>query len=286
MENTIPSDNCETPLNALEDILPVILAYANLLNKPLNYLQIYDPFYCNGLIKTHLEVLGMNAELIHNDPVDCYKMQKQKAVPNHHLLLTNPPFSGDHIRRSLIFAKKTNNKPWLFLLPSNVIQREWFISEFMDSNETILYIAPHERYTFDMVINKDEHTTHIPFVTMWVIGGITSHDGFLEKIREYWARSDRKFRATLAQTFEELPRRIRKLLPYTSKRTHKKQLNKTTKAVEVKKQKRKTINAMNRNLFISGDTEVSVGTSRAQEMLGVKTNTSSSVPKKKKICLC
>jgi hypothetical protein len=219
------ADDRETPLVAIEDLNPALLAAAGAKGISQLDLHIYDPYYCRGAMNDHFISLGYNAERIHNDPVDCYNAQKNNSVPEFHVLVSNPPFSGDHIQRCLHYAV-ASKKPWALLLPSNVMLRPWFAKE--TQSQQIMFIAPHERYGFERhqsdlsseALIATTATTesakmsekHIPFVTMWFLGGID--EDCLHKLRDTWASSPRKTGATFAESPDELPRKIRKLFPF------------------------------------------------------------------------
>ena len=47
---------------------------------------------------------------VHNEPEDCYQVQKEGRAPPHDVLVTNPPFSADHIMRALRYAGSW--EPW------------------------------------------------------------------------------------------------------------------------------------------------------------------------------
>jgi hypothetical protein len=203
------ADDRETPLTALEDLLPILSAVADLNQFPLNQLAIYDPYFCHGGIKIHLESLGLDSQRIQNEPIDCYVAQKSGKVQPFDILVSNPPYSGDHIRRCLHYSVKSQ-KPWSLLLPSNVIHRSWFQEEM--KNSLIFYLAPHRRYEF---VVRETAQSHIPMVTMWFIGIPSGSDELKAKIFESWSASAHTKRAVLTETFEGLPRKIRKLLPFT-----------------------------------------------------------------------
>jgi hypothetical protein len=211
----ISADDRETPFTALQDIDVFLESIAFICNKKRSNLGIYDPYYCHGSIKTDMEKLGYCGTFIHNDPVDCYLAQKLKKVPDHDVVLTNPPFSGDHIKRALVYVQKSK-KPWAFLLPSNVFLRPWF--EELFACDSIYFIAPHTRYSFEAPSTQTTTESHTPFVTMWYIGGIDFNPHLTSVLQEMWRASSRNSQATLATSAEELPRRIRKLLPFTKVR--------------------------------------------------------------------
>lgn len=207
------ADDRETLLKALEDILPIINAIVLYKQCSFEDIQIYDPYYCNGNIKLRLQSLGLNINSIQNDPIDCYYAQKNNLIRPFDLLLSNPPYSGDHIRRCIQYSIKIN-KPWILLLPSNVMHRPWF-NEVI-KNYSILYIAPLEKYIFEV---NNTNISHVPMVTIWFLGIPPQNNDLKEKILEKWNENNKqknsRSSAVLAQSFDELPRKIKKLLPFT-----------------------------------------------------------------------
>jgi hypothetical protein len=111
---TDPGDHCETPLQAYKDVEPVLVALAKALGKTKATLRILDPFYCDGAARRHLHELGFTSA--RNDNADWYELLRTGTVPDHDVLLTNPPYSGGHLRRILVHVAKSN-KPALLLLP-------------------------------------------------------------------------------------------------------------------------------------------------------------------------
>ena len=118
-------DDRETPQRALRDVVHLLSLLRP--NQPLANLHIYDPFYCDGSIKQRLHLLGCTS--VTNNPVDFYQTIRDSVVPLHDVLLTNPPYSSNHIRRTLEFCCRKNKKVlWMMLLPSNVYLRDWYQS--------------------------------------------------------------------------------------------------------------------------------------------------------------
>lgn len=50
----------------------------------------------------------------------CPQLIKNGTVPEHDVLVTNPPFSGDHVPKILSFCAHQGAKPWFLLLPNYV----------------------------------------------------------------------------------------------------------------------------------------------------------------------
>lgn len=64
--------------------------------------------------------------LVHNKREDFYAVADSGHLPEHHAVVTNPPFSGDHIHRALTFCADNAETPWAMLLPSTVLERPWW----------------------------------------------------------------------------------------------------------------------------------------------------------------
>lgn len=207
---TTALDHCETPYCAYEHIAPVLTAIAKHLNiHPASNLRIWDPYYCDGTVKQHLTTLGYPNVI--NDNVDFYKcIQKSNnkegsSIPPHDVLVTNPPYSGDHIERLLQFvcSSRNNNKPFCLLMPNWVARKTDYkdIINFgksesssgksiksNDNNDTtaadvkngLFYLSPLEPYTYTMPTwnREDDHRpTHVsqetghttPYLSSWYI---------------------------------------------------------------------------------------------------------------------
>ena len=101
--DTVEDDHCETGAEAYADIAPLL----HKLAKDLGYattseLKIYDPYYCAGTTKKHLSALGFTH--VYNECEDFYKVIKDNTTPPHDVILTNPPYSKDHVQKLLAFC--------------------------------------------------------------------------------------------------------------------------------------------------------------------------------------
>ena len=117
------ADHCETPFAAYQDIEPFLFRVALALRKPKEKLRIYDPYFCEGSVAKHLARLGFTC--VYNENEDFYAVVRQGRVPEHDVLLTNPPYSGDHFRKILEFCGRSR-KPWLLLLPNFVCRKAYY----------------------------------------------------------------------------------------------------------------------------------------------------------------
>ena len=168
------TDHAETPAAAYSDIEPLLTDYAAILGKRKKDLQIYDPYYCAGAVKRHLREKGFSS--VYNEPEDFYKTIKEHKVPVHDVIVTNPPFSGDHIARLFDFLH-VNGKPFLVLLPQYEHKRSAFM-EVVKLGHSPFFIAPkHTAYSFtapsdlptDVTSHRTEGSSVVPghFQCVW-----------------------------------------------------------------------------------------------------------------------
>ena len=206
------ADHCETPFQAYQDIEPFLFRIALALKKPKDKLRIYDPYFCEGSVAKHLTRLGFTN--VYNANEDFYKCIEEKRIPDHDVLLTNPPYSGDHFRRILSFCGKSK-KPWLLLLPNFVCRKQYYQPAIGGEGVKPLFLIPDPlkpyrywapgRKGFEER-NQAKGTT--PFETFWYVdmAGLVSHD----EVRAWWLK---KFaphsRCTLPALDEALPQQQR-----------------------------------------------------------------------------
>jgi hypothetical protein len=161
---TIQIDHCETPRDAYVDIVPILRR----LQGDRDELRIYDPFFCDGAVKRHLEALGFDN--VYNEREDFWRVAAENRMPAFDVLVTNPPFSGDNIEKLLAICLKLS-KPFLLLVPNWLYTKEWFGSLGAAAREPLL-VVPERRYEFHSpvhlrtVASKSQLSTS-PFVTIW-----------------------------------------------------------------------------------------------------------------------
>jgi hypothetical protein len=118
---TVAADHAETPLSAYADIAPFLTLLAQCVgrhrgsDKPSD-LRIYDPYYCGGSVKGHLA--SLNFPNCHNEPEDFYDHSERGATGpgQYDVIVTNPPYSGNHVSRLFNYCV-ASNKPFMLLLP-------------------------------------------------------------------------------------------------------------------------------------------------------------------------
>lgn len=170
---TTPDDHCESPQESYKHILPLL---KSLGGKDPSKLRIYDPYYCDGAVKQNLKDLGFPR--VHNEKEDCYQAwSNPKDYPEHDVLVTNPPYSGDHMAKLVehITSPQFGNRPWFLLLPTWVHKHEYFVKG--TRNIRPFYLVPRKRYVyvppkdFRQAKKSDVHKKSSPFVSMWFVWG-------------------------------------------------------------------------------------------------------------------
>ena len=161
-----PGDHCETSPLAYRHIVPVLNLIAKAIGKEPSSLQIYDPYYCAGMLSnvyflvlfpssfirtchnvmyagamvSHLNKLGFNN--VYNKPEDFYQVIQDGDVPEYDVLVTNPPYSSGHFDKLLDYIAE-NDKPVLLLLPEHLSKNSSIYSE-----EQFCFLSPPERYHY------------------------------------------------------------------------------------------------------------------------------------------
>jgi hypothetical protein len=194
---TDPDDHCESPLEAYQDIVPFLKKAQQDIAPSSQQLSIYDPYYCNGRVVKQLESLGFPN--VYNRKEDCYQVWASSAedddddhrYPSFDILITNPPYSGDHIERlirHITTSPNFNSRPWMLLLPQWVHKKDYYIR--LTKHIQPFYVVPHKRYVylppplFRQAKKSDVHKKSSPFVSMWYLWGGTPHanDEWFHKI--------------------------------------------------------------------------------------------------------
>ena len=210
-----PNDHCETSPTAYEHIAPILELIARRLGKKKEDLMIYDPYFCAGSVVRHLNRLGFGN--VYNKREDFYKVIADCRVPEFDVLLTNPPYSGDHFDKLLQFVVD-KDRPSLMLLP------DYFSNKSIHYKaENYCFLNPGERYHYwtpeGMRPNGDNSkkrghrnlmlgTRNSPFASHWYINmnPVMTNDELIA------AAEDKSGSVTLAEgsylyrTQEEIPK--------------------------------------------------------------------------------
>eukprot|EP01065_Artemidia_motanka_P018506 TRINITY_DN21811_c0_g1_i1.p1 TRINITY_DN21811_c0_g1~~TRINITY_DN21811_c0_g1_i1.p1 ORF type:complete len:247 (+),score=79.39 TRINITY_DN21811_c0_g1_i1:54-794(+) len=156
-------DHFETQTDALRDVAPLLRALATALGKKPAELRIYDPYYCSGGVKKGWREVGFPR--CANENVDCYAVWQSGDVPAHDILITNPPFSGQHKEWCLSHCA-ASRKPWLVLLPNYCANKEYFSRVVKQHGARPWFAAPEESYAFRHP--EDTGKPESPFYSVWI----------------------------------------------------------------------------------------------------------------------
>ena len=133
-----PGDHCETPIEAYADIAPLLRGLAFDLGKTPETLRIYDPYYCEGSVVRHLGSLGFSS--VHNVNEDFYANIAAGTTPEFDVIVTNPPYSGDHVRKIVRYCR-ISGKPWFLCVPTYVHTSHGYRQEVSAAQSSPLFSA-------------------------------------------------------------------------------------------------------------------------------------------------
>lgn len=228
-----PDDHCETAPEAYADIAPLLRALAPRLGrKDPSKLRIYDPYYCDGGVKARLAAEGFPR--CYNENEDFYAAAREGRVPRHDVVVTNPPYSGGHIKKLLRFCI-ANGRPFFLLMPNWVVSKDYYDAclrqrkpQFRPGKSKgaapapgpgatvhaggVFYLVPRKRYHYwtprVLLRGKHTHTGTLgertsPFVSFWYVGLGRGHT---EDLVAWWrSSSPRSDAVQLARSREQLP---------------------------------------------------------------------------------
>ena len=159
-----PLDHAESPAVAYSHIVPVLEMICTKLSKTRAELVIYDPYYCRGSVISHLGDLGFTTVI--NKKVDFYA----NPLKDFDVIVTNPPYSGDHPDRLMQFCV-SSGKPWFLLVPNWVYTKPYYITKTAQLPQKPFYVAPKKRYVYATPkgFREDDDGKTSPFTTFWFI---------------------------------------------------------------------------------------------------------------------
>jgi hypothetical protein len=103
-----------------------------------------------------------------NENKDFYEVVKNDEVPEHDVLVTNPPYSEDHIERILKFCVGSG-KPWFLLVPNFVYVNPYYTKAMDEAKAKPFYLVPTTRYWYTAPTGaraeKAQRTS--PFLSFW-----------------------------------------------------------------------------------------------------------------------
>lgn len=181
------NDHFETPQRAYNDIYP-LLQYCLARNKNNNNNRsneaaiIYDPYFCTGSAATLMEkTFASNKQSlplptpvrIHHKKADFYADIKQNRIPQYDVLVTNPPYSGNHKERCLEFAVdqlKRNGRLFFLLMPNYVSTKDYFKKITSAKTIQVIYIAPSSNCPYEYIHPEGTGHAKSPFESVWFCG--------------------------------------------------------------------------------------------------------------------
>jgi hypothetical protein len=152
-----PADDCETSIQAYRDIAPILKKLAQKLGKDPADLCIYDPYYCQGGVEKNLNKLGFGN--VYNKNEDFYACLESGKLPQHDVLMTSPPYSGDHIKRLVEHCTKSAT-PWIFLMPDYVHRKQYY-QPLLEKSDPF-FLIPGKTYQYMAVSGSRSDNTHVP----------------------------------------------------------------------------------------------------------------------------
>jgi hypothetical protein len=153
-----------------ENIANLLDIIAKKLNKTRQDLRIYDPYFCEGAMVKEMNSLGFMD--VYNRKEDFYAMQENNMVPEYDVLVTNPPYSGDHVERLLKFCIQSK-KPYFLLMPNYCYMKDYYLRLFSKGNPLTnfqFYVTPLKRLLYTTPKGRRQQKSGkftSPFPTFW-----------------------------------------------------------------------------------------------------------------------
>lgn len=149
-------------------------------------------------------------------------MVKAGSQPQYDILLTNPPYSADHIRSILQFCV-SSDKPWLLLIPNYVYVQDYY-KPTLGSSSNPFFVLPARRYSYcaPAGARSDREQKTSPFISFWFCDLRESNSAFLR----WWASWPQNNRGPVVQavgSVTKLPHRFRAQYDPSRRRVRKKQ---------------------------------------------------------------
>jgi len=210
------NDHFETPLRAYTDVFPVIETLIQQKCKGKRVI-IYDPFYCTGraasllrqCLQSNNEKLAEKVDIQH-EKRDFYRDLRENTVPKFDILVTNPPYSGDHKERCLEFAVNSS-RPFFLLMPNYIATKEYFRKTVLETKKVQdVYIIPSPGESYEYHHPEGTGKPLSPFESVWFVG--VSRRTSLKPLRESFVgfhskqSTDGGSRARIATSLDELIR--------------------------------------------------------------------------------
>jgi len=160
-------------------------------------------------------------------------MIENGSVPEYDILVTNPPYSADHMERLLHFCH-ASQKPFFLLLPNYVYTKPYYNTGLDQSAaDRPFYLVPLVRYWYwppqwaaaEGTSRGREKTS--PFLSFWYCG-VPTHR---EQLIKWWGGQPQQYRHGLRLAINEatLPKDVRGEFDPNKKRPNPKQRKRFSK---------------------------------------------------------
>lgn len=196
------NDHFETPLNAFQDLLPCLRALgATGGSVALEAMTLYDPYWCQGRMRALVRGLGVRCVL--NENRDFYADVaaanagapesaaatsgessssssssggdvRPPGLPAYDVLMTNPPYSGDHKARLLAFLRSAphRGRPAALLLPTYTAGKSYWREHAVlcaSNGVNVAYLLPASSYEYTHPEGTGKDAP--PFHSCWFLTG-------------------------------------------------------------------------------------------------------------------
>lgn len=112
-------------------------------------------FKTTGTSHMHVQVLVVHMGFVSSCGC-CEDLQVLESgeIPEHDVVVTNPPYSEDHVERALRFCASNladHGRPWLMLLPNYCYAKNYFYPALKTGSlnaQKPFYLAPRKRYYY------------------------------------------------------------------------------------------------------------------------------------------
>ncbi|GAB5034589.1 Hypothetical protein NocV09_02000390 [Nannochloropsis oceanica] len=160
------ADHFESPFRAYQDLEAFLVWLCRALGKQQGKpaLHIYDPYYCQGAVVGLLGRLGFSH--VTNKMRDFYADVVENRIPRHDVLVTNPPYSGDHKEKALRFCL-ASDRPFCLLLPNYVANKAYYLDAIASLPEAQkpFYLVPAQKYEYQHPQGTGHDSS--PFFSVW-----------------------------------------------------------------------------------------------------------------------
>ena len=151
---------------------------------------------------------------IQHEKRDFYKDLRENTVPKFDILVTNPPYSGDHKERFLEFAVNelcNSSRPFFLLMPNYIATKEYFRKTVLETKKVQdVYIVPSPGESYEYHHPEGTGKPLSPFESVWFTG--VPRRTSLKHLRESFVgfhsklSTDAGSRARIATSVDELIR--------------------------------------------------------------------------------